>query len=160
MPARTARYVASRVPQILVLFVIAVFAIQAAVTVASWGQQWRASRLEQTDIFEYFAVEYVRYEDAALVMKSDAHWKVGVDEVTWRDRLRCGGRTMSTQTTEAGAIPPGDRKVGEWDYSARHPEPGSDAVCQMTSVITAVVDGRAFVQRIQSQPFTPGEPRE
>ncbi len=155
MPARTARYIVRRVPFIVALFVVSVFTIEAGRTAAGWWSEWRVSRIEQVEVFEYFAVEYVETTDDGLLMASTAAWYQWVDRIEWADRLECGGATWSSQFfPREDPREPKPLATVEWPYLSGHPTDGR--TCRMVSTIRAEAHGRVFEQRIESAPFIPG----
>lgn len=153
MPARTARYIIHRVPFIVALFIVSVFAVEAVRTAAGWWGEWRVSRIEAAEVFEYFAVEYVETTDDGLIMVSTAVWHEHADRIEWVDRLDCGG-TWSSQRFEAADRAPRALASIEWPYTAPYPTDGRE--CRMVSTISVEARGRVFVQQIESAPFTPG----
>lgn len=153
MPARTARYIAARIPAIAALAAVSVLVVHATIIAGQWVSDWQTSRLAPADVFEYISVEYIDTEPGGLVMASTAVWHRHIDRVTWTDRLDCGG-TYSTLVNHAAERDPRPLATVEWVYTAPHP---TGRECRMVSVIAAEIDGRVFTQRIESAPFTPLE---
>lgn len=153
---RTVLYIAGRAPVALVLFVLGVATVEAGRTAVGWWDDWQASRIERSDVFEYVSVEYSGSlgPNGELMMLSTAAWYRHVDRIEWLDSLVCGG-TWSSQTFERGERDAEPMQVIEWPYAEAWPDDGRE--CFMVSVITADVAGRSYVQRIESAPFTPGE---
>ncbi len=153
MPSRTIRYIGGRIPAIAILFIILVFTAEAAATVLERFEEWQVARIEQTEVFEYVAVEYVETTDDGLLMVSTAAWHQHVDRIEWVDRLDCSG-TWSSQRFEAADREPVELRSVEWPYVQPYPTDGRE--CRMVSVISAEARGRVFVQQIESAPFIPG----
>lgn len=154
----TLAYIAARLPAMASLFILLVGIAWAGGQAVDLYDRWQTSRIEQADVFEYSSVEYIETTDDAIMMASTAGWFRHADRIEWLDRLDCGGGTWSSQIIERAEREPEPVSTVVWPYKSRWPTDGRE--CFMESVITVEHRGRLFVQRVQSAPFTPGEPHE
>lgn len=160
----TIRHVGKRVPLAVVLFAVFVFVAEAGIVAHGRYQQWGTSRIDREDVFGYVSVEptgrLVEVElngtpIKAIQMVSTSAWHRHLDRVEWLDRLVCNGGTVSHFQENAAEYAPRPLGTKEWPYKGAWPADGS--TCHMVSVITVQVDGRVFVQRVESGTFNPSE---
>lgn len=141
------------------LFIVFVFAVEAAMTVGGWWGDWQASRVDREDVFHYTSVEWSGQvnADGDLLMVSVAEWPgAPIDRVEWSDRLICDGGTTSHVEISAVDYSPRGAAPVVWPYPGRWPT-DPDTECVMVSVIQATVEDRVFTQQLESQPFNPGD---
>lgn len=149
----TVAFVVERTPIVLTLFVSAVLigaAVQAAI---GWAGDLRAATVDRSDIFEYVAVEYVRADDDAMVIRSTRAIHRDVEAMSFVDVLRCSGIIYSTYSSTVPSVEASGLGSLEWTYPAPFPTDGR--TCVLVAQVTAEYRGRLYTQRLESVPFNP-----